>query len=168
MVKVNQRSLFEQSWYATYQVSRPWVTWFPRRFLKFLTIYGHVGHVCQVTWSVWTIFFPSAPKGSTWNMVTISPVALEDFVKIWWESWVKDHRMTLISCSHKSLCTHEDDYTNAFITFHKILCSSIDPYLTLPQKRSRSVKGHQLYNRGSTQVSSFNAIGKLVQEKKTF
>ena len=45
------------------------------------------------------IFIPSAPGGSTWNLVTIGPVAFGEMfeIVILWESWVKDQTMTLTS-----------------------------------------------------------------------
>ena len=42
-------------WCLVYQVSRPSVSWFcSQRF--FLNIYRHEGHICHVTWMVWTYF----------------------------------------------------------------------------------------------------------------
>ena len=87
-VKVNPRSLFEQSWSwmgswtwlgwflrvflptlgisgvpdATYQLSMPSADWFWRRFWKYLTIFRHEGCACHVISTVWTNICSLSPR----------------------------------------------------------------------------------------------------------
>ena len=49
-------------------------------FLKVFTMYRHGGLVVHMTRTVWTIFVPSAPGGSTWNLVKTGPVA---WIDVW-------------------------------------------------------------------------------------
>ena len=85
-VKVNPRSLPEQSWYychATYQISMPSVHWFQWRFfLEIFTVYRHDGHVGHVTLTIWTNFRSLSPRWLYIKLVTIGQWLLRRCLKL--------------------------------------------------------------------------------------
>ena len=123
--KVLIRISWYSTWvpYATYQISRPSVNWFWRRFLKFFfTLYGRGGHTGHSTWTVWTLFCLHQPwrllvkydynwRNGFWDVwnCQICQIMVSPASKVkWGMSCIKSQMMTLTSSTHKSLCTYWD------------------------------------------------------------
>ena len=95
---------------ATYQVSRSSVYWFwRRRFFKVFTIYGHGGHVGQVTQLIYIHFHSHSPI--SFHM-SCGSKSLNFFCKKTtfnfeiWVTFVQGQRMTLTFDTHSTSLTH--------------------------------------------------------------
>ena len=79
------------------------------------------------------IFVPSAPDGSTLNMVTTGPVAFEEMFDCHTMGVLSQRLNSDLDLFYSQIFMYSVTSLKAkiFKTFHEILCISIFPYLTL-------------------------------------
>ena len=64
---------------ATYKFQGNWPSGSGEKdFFKVFTIYGHGGHLRNVTWTKSIIFFPPLPGCCIWNLIETGPVASDE------------------------------------------------------------------------------------------